>query len=89
MSFWAILVFIIKWLPTAISIISAIIKAIREIKDPKERAQVTAELWQAVQKAKDTGNLTPIEEFKDRCGLRCRIDRRQAEREARKANRGG
>jgi hypothetical protein len=83
-SIWAIIFFVIRWLPTAISVITAIIKAIHEIKDPAEKAAAVSELSDAVKKAKETGDLRPIEEMKDRCGLRCRIDRRRAAREARR-----
>lgn len=84
MGFWAILLFVIRWLPTAISVITAILKAIREMKDPKEQALAYNELWHAVETAKVTGDLRPIEAMKDRCGLRCRIDKRRAEREAKR-----
>ncbi len=83
MGFWTILLFVARWLPTAWTIISSIIKAIREMKDPKLQALALNELSHAVAIAKETGDMRPLEAMKDSCGLRCRIDRRRAAREAR------
>ncbi len=38
MGFWAIVLFVVRWLPTAISVVMAILKAIKEMKNPKEQA---------------------------------------------------
>jgi len=84
MGFWTILLFIVRWLPTAFSIISSILKAIREMKDPKMQAVAANELCHAIRIAKETGDMRPIEAMKDSCGLRCRIDRHRAAREAKR-----
>ncbi len=85
MSFWAILRFVVKWLPTAISALLSILRAIRELKTPKERAIAMNELEMAIRETQITGDLGPVEAVKDYCGLRCRIDRRRAQKEARRA----
>lgn len=84
MSFWAILRLVIKWLPVAIDVVLSIVKAIRELKNPKERAIAMNELSMAIKETALTGDLGPVEAVKDYCGLRCRIDRRRAQREAKR-----
>ncbi len=84
MGFWAIVLFVVRWLPTAISVVMAILKAIKEMKNPKEQAIAYNELQMAMEEAKASGDLRPLEQMKDRCGIRCRIERRAAEREARR-----
>lgn len=87
MGFWAILRCVIGWLPTAISVVTSIFEAIESLHE-KERGIAYNALWHAMAYAKVTGDLRPLEDVKDRCGLRCRIDRTRAQKEARRYARG-
>jgi hypothetical protein len=63
----------------------SILKAIKDLKNPAEKAIALNELWMAMKETQETGDLRPIEAVKDYCGLRCRIDRRRAQAEAKRA----
>lgn len=84
MSMWTILRLVIRWLPIAVDVIMSILRAIKELKNPKEQAIAMNELWMAVRETEITGDLGPVEAVKDYCGLRCRIDRKRAQREAKR-----
>jgi hypothetical protein len=68
---------VIRYAPTIIGIIRAIIKAIDAIKDEKEKAKAVAEFDAAMTAVKEKGDFSELERMKDRCGLRCRIEERR------------
>ena len=87
MGFWALVRFVIQWVPVAIQVVTSIVKAIRELKDPREQAIAYNELWHAVKQAEASGDVGGIEAMKDRCGLRAKINRKRAEQGARRDRR--
>jgi phage shock protein A len=68
---------VIRYAPTIIATIRAIIKAIESIKDEKAKASAQAQFDRAMTDIKDRGDFSELERMKDRCGLRCRIEERR------------
>lgn len=71
---------VFRYAPTIISVVVALYKMIREIKDPKEQGLAIAQFDHAMDAVKNKGDFSELERMKDKCGLRCRIEQRRARR---------